>query len=367
MLVIPQPLVSCLPLFDGEHTDLDLRAELVRLTGELDVSGPVQQFVDTLSRSGFLHDELYEALREARHKEFAESPTRDAIHAGSAYPADRPELSATMADYMNGEPRPHAGKLAGIAAPHVSPFGGVESYRAAYSALSEDYRDRTFLILGTSHYGDPDRFGVTRKAFETPFGRARTELGIVDRLAKQRAALVEDYCHAVEHSIEFQVVFLQHLFGPEIKIVPVLCGSFYRSICEGGTPEKNDEVRAFLEELGEIGAKWGERLLWVLGIDMAHMGRRYGDPFTAEAEQGKMLEVAERDRARIERVAAGDAGGFWDLVQEKQDDLKWCGSSPLYTFLKAVPEARGALRGYQHWNIDAESVVTFGAMAFERG
>ena len=36
---------------------------------------------------------------------------------------------------------------------------------------------------------------------------------------------MEDYCHAVEHSIEFLVVFLQHLFGSDIRILPVLCGS----------------------------------------------------------------------------------------------------------------------------------------------
>jgi hypothetical protein len=32
--------------------------------------------------------------------------------------------------------------------------------------------------------------------------------------------------------------------------------------------------------------------------------------------------------------------------------------------LKAVPNARGTLRGYQHWNIDPESVVSFAALAF---
>ena len=53
-----------------------------------------------------------------------------------------------------------------------------------------------------------------------------------------------------------------------------------------------------------------------------------------------MLEVQERDSARIERVAAGDGDGFWDLVQPNHDDLKWCGSAPLYTFLKAVPRVR---------------------------
>jgi hypothetical protein len=79
-----------------------------------------------------------------------------------------------------------------------------------------------------------------------------------------------------------------------------------------------------------------------------------------------MIDIARRDSERIERINAADAHGFWDLVQQNQDELKWCGSSPLYTFLKTVPEARGTLRGYEQWNIDDASVVSFGALAFRR-
>ena len=91
-------------------------------------------------------------------------------------------------------------------------------------------------------------------------------------------------------------------------------------------------MRRFLGTLGDLAAKEDDRLLWVLGIDMAHMGRRYGDPFTAIADRGEMSAVAERDRRRIDHINASDAKGFWDLVQEREDDLKWCGSSPLYVF-----------------------------------
>ena len=51
----------------------------------------------------------------------------------------------------------------------------------------------------------------------------------------------------------------------------------------------------------------------------------------------EMLAVAERDRQRMDRIAAGDSAGFWELVRENRDDLKWCGSSPFYTFLKVRP------------------------------
>jgi predicted class III extradiol MEMO1 family dioxygenase len=74
--------------------------------------------------------------------------------------------------------------------------------------------------------------------------------------------------------------------------------------------------------------------------------------------------IAAKDQGRIGRIAAGDAAGFWDQVQERQDDLKWCGSAPLYTFLKAVPQARAELLRYEQWNIDEQSVVSFAGLSF---
>ncbi len=175
---------------------------------------------------------------------------------------------------------------------------------------------------------------------------------------------MEDYCHAVEHSIEFQVLFLQSIFGPDISVLPILCGSYAHSIYRGGKPEENESVKRFLGALGEMAAREGDRLLWVLGIDMAHMGKRYGDEFEARANENEMLEVGARDKQRMERVVAGDAAGFWELVQENHDDLKWCGSSPVYTFLKVRPEARGMIEKYEQWNIDPQSVVSFAGISF---
>ncbi len=388
-LILPPALVGCLEFFDGNHSELDLRAHLVKLTGDLNVGGLVRHLVDTLANAGFLEDDNFARIKDAAERGFADAPVRDPVHAGSGYPADAAELTKTFAEYLpdsiaSGLPlangrgwqapvlsRDRQGAVVtspmAIAAPHVSPFGGVEAYRAAYQSLKPADAQRTFVILGTSHYGEPDRLGLTRKAFVTPFGEAATDTAIVERLANEAGdgAFMEDYCHAVEHSIEFQVVFLQHLFGPDIRIVPVLCGSYARSLYQGGLPEDGERVRRALGALGELAAKEGDRLLWVLGVDMAHMGRRYGDAFEAKAGRGEMEEVARRDSARIERMEQGDARGFWTLVQENRDDLKWCGSAPIYTFLKAAPQARGSLLKYQQWNIDEHSVVSFAGVRFD--
>ena len=366
-LIIPPALVPCLALFDGDHGESDFREFLVRLTGDLDVSGLMQHLQNTLSQAGFLEDDAFGEMQNAAHSRFAEAPLREPVHAGSGYPDEPAELTETLNGYMNGgDASAQPQRVLGVAAPHVSPFGGIESYRAAYSAITPADADRTCVILGTSHYGEPDRLGLTRKPFLTPFGEAITDTGLVDRIAQGAGdgAAMEDYCHAVEHSIEFQVVFLQHLLGPRVRIVPVLCGSYARSLYRGGMPEDEERVRRTLGTLGEIAAKEGDKLLWVLGVDMAHMGRRYGDALDARAGRDEMEQVAARDRARIERMEQGDAQGFWNLVQQNHDDLKWCGSAPIYTFLKSVPQARGSLRHYQQWNIDEQSVVSFGGVRF---
>ena len=368
VLIFPPALVECLSFFDGEKTSLDLRQALVNITGDLQVGELEANLIKALTQSGFLEDATFAELKEDRQRAFAESPVREPAHAGNAYPADPAELRAIMDEWMrNGSgTTAEPGELVGIAAPHVSPEGGFRSYRAAYRLLTPEYKERTFVILGTSHYGAPEKFGLTRKPYRTPWGDARTDIGLVEELTRKAGVAVgtEDYCHSVEHSIEFQVLFLQSIYGPDITILPILCGAFAQSLYEGGKPESDDGVNRFLGTLGEIAAREESRLLWVLGIDMAHMGRRYGDSFGALAYRDEMERVASRDRQRLDKVNMNDAEGYWDLVQQNHDDLKWCGSAPLYTFLKVRPQARGTIENYEQWNIDDESVVTFAGLSF---
>src|SRR5438128_5780361 len=66
MLIIPPPLVECLQNFDGEHTDLDLHASLVRATNSLEVSELATHLVDTLSSAGFLEDDVFAEMQQER-------------------------------------------------------------------------------------------------------------------------------------------------------------------------------------------------------------------------------------------------------------------------------------------------------------
>ena len=142
----------------------------------------------------------------------------------------------------------------------------------------------------------------------------------MDWLAERGGSAVEmeDYCHSFEHTVELQMVFLQHVLGPNVKVLPILCGPYAHSLYRGGQPEDHDGVKRFLDALGELRDREGDRLFWILGVDMAHMGVRYQDDFEAVAGQGLMEEVGE-PRRTAHRAASTpcDAAGFWDLVREQ--------------------------------------------------
>jgi AmmeMemoRadiSam system protein B len=367
VLVLPHPWLAVLSCLDGEHTELDAQALLTRLAGgELVERERVRELVSLLSEEGFLETDELRALKERKHEAFRRAPIREASHAGTAYPVTAEGVHERFAEEMpahtENKPLPRV-----LAAPHVSPEGGFASYRAAYD-FAPDGGEPTFVILGTSHYGRPERFGLTRKPYRTPLGTAEVDLGLHDLLlARAGDAIVEeDYCHAREHAVEFQVLFLQYTMRRPIRILPVLCGPFVESLTAGKPPESQDATRRFFDALGEIASTRSD-LVWVLGVDMAHIGRRYGHSEAVRAGEGVMIEVAERDRERLDRICAGDAEGFFELVHPDSDPLNWCGYPPFYTFLKSAAPAlnlEGEVLNYEQWNIDEASVVSFAAMHF---
>jgi hypothetical protein len=369
ILIVPPVFINALPMLDGRRTEADLQQHLSQVIGRPFPIHPIHEFIEVLQASGFLETSEFHQMREQKHAAFAAATWRDPAHAGTGYPDNERELRQKFDEYLWTILPPKTEPIIGIAAPHVSPEGGYECYAAAYHRLrgmAEELRGKTIVILGTSHYGEPEKFGLTRKPFRTPLGTVQTDTELADWLMRRAGDGInmEDYCHTVEHSIEFQVIFLQQMLGNDFKILPVLCGAFVQSLLSGKPPESQDGLRKFFASLGEMESLYRQRLFWVLGIDLAHIGRRYGDALDAAAESGYLLEVRKQDHERLNDVCSSNSAAFLDKVLPERDPLKWCGFTPLYTFMQAVPNAHGKLLKYDQWNIDDHSVVSFAAMEF---
>src|ERR1039458_4268159 len=85
VLIIPPPLVSSLSFFDVTRTDLELQGELTCLLNVPGSKGLAGKLIESLSSAGFLVDERYAKMKDARHQAFAQSRVREAAYAGSAY------------------------------------------------------------------------------------------------------------------------------------------------------------------------------------------------------------------------------------------------------------------------------------------
>src|SRR5262249_1628923 len=143
------------------------------------------------------------------------------------------------------------------------------------------------VILGVAHQYCRNRFALTRKDFATPLGLVSTDKSYVNRIAEESGTdLFEDeLSHRTEHSIEFQVVFLQYLLGGRrpFSIVPILVGSFQDLMEQGTEPIDDPEVRRFVDALRRVEAGSGKRVAYIGGIDLCHVGPEFGDPDPLDA------------------------------------------------------------------------------------
>jgi AmmeMemoRadiSam system protein B len=393
VVFLPLNLYYIVSLFDGERSILDIQAAYTRQFGDILFSDKVRQIVDQLDGCLFLESERFLEAKNRAVEEFRKSPVRIASHAGSAYEREPETLRKLIGDLFDGlsqsdeearrVERTNVGPLVGLIAPHIDVKRGGACFAASYAELARSCRAKTFVVLGISHVPTSHRFIFTEKDFDTPLGTVPTDRDFiarfVGRLAGRRGAgfFEDEFAHRGEHSVEFQALFLRYLFPPEsgIRIVPILCSSG-DEVSKGRSIGEDPEFAAFLEAMREELAAMGDEACCIAGVDLSHLGRRFGQDM---AMTPLFLEKAEReDRAMIEKILAGDAEGFHFHIREERDRRNVCGVPAIYTLLRLLDEGgQGAggsvenapsrsrlLRYEQAVDRETQSVVTFMSAAF---
>src|SRR5262249_45074126 len=132
-----------------------------------------------------------------------------------------------------------------------------------------------FVVVGTSHYSQ-HRFTLTRKHFRTPLGVVPTEGRAIDCLvAHYGEGLFDDewLAHFPEHSIELEVVFLQYLYEGkrDIRIAPLVAGSFHDCTHSGRAPDGRDDIRRMVRALQALEREMNEPICYVISGDLAHI------------------------------------------------------------------------------------------------
>ncbi len=368
---------------DGYHSYTDIQAAYSKQFGSLLMSEDLKSFVEMLDQHYYLDSTRFRKHQNAVELNFRRQTTRAAAHIGGVYKAVPAELNGQLEGYFSTPEGPGvpSGPISApvpkaIVAPHIDFHRGGPAYAWSYKQLAESQGADLYILLGTSHCSGRQPYILTLKDFETPLGLVETDRDFVQRLHAncEEDFFADEYLHRGEHSLEFQVLFLKYsaqkraaLSGePErpFKIVPILVSSFHAAVIERTLPEETPPVGRFLNALRGLVQHESRRVCFVAGVDLAHVGRQFGDrePITDDF----LKWVESEDHLLIERLAALDAPGFFQEIAKDQDRRRICGFSPLYSLIHLLEGSRGIhLKYSQAFTPETGSAVTFTSLLFE--
>jgi MEMO1 family protein len=358
--------------FDGQSTLVDIQAKVLRQTGLFLALSELEDLVRRLDAAMILDGPTFTAF----HQSYRESGRRPAALAGRSYAATVRSLRAQLEQFFlgsNGAGLPGAdgdgGRpgVRGVLSPHIDFHRGGSVYTWSYKELVENTQADTFVVLGVAHQYCRRRFVLTSKDFDTPLGLVPTDRPYVDRIASLvgREYFDDELAHRTEHSIEFQVVFLQYLLGGrrEFSIVPILVGSFHDLMEQGIDPIADPEVNRFVQALRTAEESIGKRVAYIGGIDLCHVGPEFGDP--NPVDPGLQDQVKSFDDLMLDRAAACDPAGWFKTAAQVNNRYRVCGIAATYTMLHAIGPARGRLLQYKQALDDRRTCcVSFASMVF---
>lgn len=231
--------------------------------------------------------------------------------AGSWYPGEPDAIRAEVDRYLARVPTlALAGRLVALIAPHAGLRYSGPVAAHAYALLRGRAR-LVAVLVGPSHRAAFDGVALyDRGFFETPLGRCAVDEATAALLLEDGGVVVADERpHRLEHSLEMQLPFLQHLV-PEVRIVPLLMGS-----------QAREEVDALASALARVAAV--ADVLLIASSDLSHY---------------HPAPVANRlDASVVAEVEGLRPEGLMDLLEQSREHA--CGGGPMVAVMKAARAA----------------------------
>ncbi len=368
-LAVSRTALLILSLLDGTHSLEDVQQEFRQQAGQSLATDQLRSMVEQLDAARYLDSERFRAYMAEQAEEYRSAPTRlsaDEVTLG----ADEDGLSATLRRLLEANervrPKHPGGRIAGLVAPHLDFTRGQQCYTDIYGLLAESEPPRRVVILGTNHFGQSTSVVATRKDFETPLGITRTDLGFLEELqARCRCDLTRNELdHKREHSVELQVLMLQHVLGAgEFEIVPVLCPDPCGPTGTLPYDGRGVDLRVFAEQLGDMVRTADRDTIVIAGADLSHVGTRFGDD--RELDEAFLSEIRDLDNGILDALMSGDPSSFVGCLTGQGNGTRICSAGCLYALAKALPWARPELMRY-HQAVDTGSGtgVTCASMVF---
>lgn len=369
-------------LLDGRRTAAQVRDLFLKNTGAVVEAPIILDLVNALDQAGYLETPAVAEKRQKALLAFKASGRRPAVFAGPSYHAEPLALAGALGNFFTHEKGPGKDKAAdarrasplGLVAPHIDFTRGGPAYAWAYQALSERTPPDVIVALGVAHVSPDSPWIFTPKKYETPFGAMEVDSDLYDDLAKKvwYDPRADEWAHKNEHSLEFQAVWLRYLWREKTPPwVPILVSSFER-FSPDQAPSRVPTIEKALKDFGAVVKAHrdkGRRVLVLCGIDLAHVGPRFGDELEITPDLERKIEG--EDRKSLVDAMALDADGFYKSVVAGDHWRKVCGLSSLYTGLRLIKDLGGAsgqpgrLLSYGQAPDPAGGVVSFASALFD--
>jgi AmmeMemoRadiSam system protein B len=361
------PVYQFMTLLDGIRTTRDLQMELMRQRGGLLVGmEEVEGLLAGLEASHVLDSEAFRRAKDKIISDFSSEKVRPCSHCGLTYPPDPSELRDRL-DKILASQAPVSeptGKIRALVSPHIDLSVGHRVYASAYQMLKHTTFSRV-MVLGVGHTLANDLFCLTDKDFQTPLGIIEAEGSLIRKLREVGGDILatNDFAHRSEHSVEFQLIFLQHLFkGVSFTLIPILCGFLQSRLPEYTRKAYLEETAPFLDMLREILQDPEHETLLVAGIDFSHVGPKFGHEMPAEYLKG---QSEAHDMKLMRHLSLREPDLFWEESRRVKDQFNVCGFSALACLLEILPSCKGQILDYETWYEEpTRSAVSFAAVVF---
>ncbi len=371
--VVPNHVFYIICHFDGNHSILDIQSKFSQKYGELLPGDNIQQIIQEIDKKLLLENDRSRDFIEKLKGDFINSTIRNDAHAGTAYEADRDKLKDQIDGFFtsaDGLGKPSSSNktagLKGVIAPHIDIGCGGPCFAWAYKEIAESSDAELFIILGIAHTGTRNLFVLTDKTFETPFGNVETDKEFLESLHKRNKTdyFEDEFVHRDEHSIGFQLVFLQYLYHQKrnFSIVPILCSSFGEADGDNNSSRQISQFEEFVSALKKTIKESKKKTCIIASVDLAHVGSRFGDQELQDEAYLKRLH--SEDTEMLKYVELLDAEGFRNSVQKDHNSRKICGYPAIYTLLNVIEASEGKLLKYSQYADQTNSTVSFASMSF---
>jgi AmmeMemoRadiSam system protein B/AmmeMemoRadiSam system protein A len=228
------------------------------------------------------------------------------------YPGDSRALAAEVEDLLGGVDylAPRLGFPKAIVVPHAGyAYSGPVAARAYDEIAPARGIVKRVVLLGPTHRVAVRGLALPGAAFfDTPLGRIAVDQAAFEGLRDLRQVVKSDPAHAMEHSLEVQLPFLQRALG-EFSLVPLAVGM-----------ATVDEVAVVLERL------WGGReTLVVVSTDLSHY-HAYDEARAIDAATVAKIAAFATDIDHEEACGATPLNGLLSLSRKKNLSLKLLGA-----------------------------------------